>query len=81
MHDRMMEHQQAAANPPAYPDNAVGKHYLFRHTGETPRLAYKIMDTQHGSVKRKISEAATIFSRNPAINDRTELQSLRRFLV
>ena len=27
-HYRMMEHRSAAANPPAYPENAIGKHYL-----------------------------------------------------
>ena len=81
LHDRMMEHQRAAANPPSYPDNSVGKHYLYQHTGEAPRLSYEVIDTQHGTVKRKISEAATIFSRKPTINDRTELQPLRGFLV
>ena len=81
LHDRMMEHQRAAANPPSYPDNAIGKHYLFQHTGEAPDLSYDIMDIQHSTVKRKISEAATIFTRKPKINDRTELQSLKKFLV
>ena len=57
LHDRMMEHQRAATNPPAYPDNSVGKHYLLlRHTGESPRLSYDILDIQQGTVKRKISE-------------------------
>ena len=80
-HYRMMEHRRAAANPPAYPENAIGKHYLECHLGEKPDLSYKIIDIQHNTVKRKISEAAMIFSTSPSLNDRSELPSLRKFLV
>lgn len=55
----------AAANSPAYPDNSACKHYLLQHTGESPRLSCDIVDVRQGTVKRKISEAATIFNRKP----------------
>ena len=51
----MMEHQQTAANPASYPENSVGKHYLYQHAGEAPSLSYEVIDTQHGTLKRKIS--------------------------
>ena len=81
MHDRMMEHQRAAANPPSYPENAIGKHYLENHIDDKPKLSYQILDRQPNPVKRKIAEAAMIFGKSPVMNDRTELPSLRKFLV
>ena len=80
-HDRSMEHERAAANPPSYPNNAIGKHYLEHHTGQSPRLTYQVLDRQPDTVKRKISEAFEIMSLKPTINDKAELKSLRKFLV
>ena len=81
LHDRLMEHRRAGFNPPSYPDNAISKHYLEHHIDSAPDLEYTILDVQPNTVRRKISEAACIFNRSSGMNDRNELQSLKKFLV
>jgi len=81
LHDRLLEHQRAAFNPPSYPNNSVGEHYLTKHLGVEPKLKYKVLNVQNSTIRRKVSEAASILQHKPAINDKNELQYLRQFLV
>ena len=81
LQERMMEHRRACNNPPAYSENALGKHYLDQHVGEAADLSYKVLETQQVSVKRKVAEAYLIHRHRPALNDRDEMPRLRRFFV
>ena len=81
LQERMMEHRRACNNPPAYPENAMGKHYLAQHEGESADLSYEVLDTQRVAVKRKVSEAYRIHQSRPSVNDRQEMPKLRRFFV
>jgi hypothetical protein len=76
-----MEHRRACNNPPAYPENAMRKHYLAQHEGESADLSYEVLDTQRVAVKRKVSEAYRIHQSRPSVNDRQEMPKLRRFFV
>ena len=76
-----MEHLRAASNPSSYRDNSVGKHYSEHHPGETPDLAYDILDRQNITIRRKISEAIRILADKPNINDRDELLNLVKFVI
>mgnify|MGYP006146082981 CR=1 FL=1 len=79
--DRAMEHRRACNNPPAYPENALGKHYLETHSGEKADLSYEVLQTQRVPVKRKVAEAYIIHRDRPKLNNRDEMPGLRRFFV
>ena len=81
LHSRLMEHQRAAQNPVADPDNAVGQHYMRRHPKQIPKLSYKLLDIQPVTVRRKIVEEIYILREKTAINDRTELSYLCKYLI
>ena len=81
VHDRFSEHVRAAKNPQSYCDNAIGKHYQRCHNNIEPVLEFHILDRQSDIVRRKISEALTIFKNKPSLNDKNELLETRKFLI
>ena len=81
LHCRLMEHRRACLNPDTYPKNSLGQHYKRHHTGQSPKLTYKLMDIQSVTVRRKIVEAMYILQDSPSINDRNELTYLCKNLI
>ena len=81
LHDRMMEHTQAANNPSSNLNNGIGKHYMLHHPGCRASLKYEILDRQSSTARRKISEARRIFQDNPQMNDKNELKDLIKLIL
>ena len=83
LHDRMGEHLRYANNPRAasYKDEAFAVHYRDNHHDVDPSLSFEILGTERNTVLRKIKEAMLIHKLNPEINDKSECNTLLRFLV
>jgi hypothetical protein len=81
LHARLMEHRQAARNPRSNPENSLGQHYASQHRNQTPELAYRLLDIQSRTVRRKVVEAMYIMRESPELNDRSELSYLYKYLV
>lgn len=80
LHDRIGEHLRAMKNPSAHPNNAMGQHYATAHPGVKPRISVIILDCKPNTVKRKISEALYIQKQTPELNDKTELESIVKYI-
>ena len=81
LHHRLKEHVGAAANPTAYPDNALGQHYAELHNNCNAMLHVYILDIQQKTSRRKLSEALFIHKNKPTLNDKSELESVVKFIV
>ena len=82
---RFEEHYRSAANPTAksYKDKPLAKHYREKHPQHTgpPKLKLEIIDRGNSLVNRKIKEAKFLTKNKPTLNDKSELNNLRQFLV
>ena len=76
-----MEHCRFAANPSAYPKEALALHYAGHCQGLTPDLSFSILDRETSTVMRKIKEAFYIVNEKPEINLNEECNALERYLV
>ena len=81
LHQRLKEHVRAAANPTAYPDNALGQHYAELHINCSVKIHAYILDIQQKTSRRKLSEALFIHKNKPTLNDKSELKSVVKFIV
>ena len=81
LHHSLKEHVRAAANPTAYPENALGQHYAELHTNCNVMLDVYILDIQQKTSRRKLSEALFIHKNKPTLNDKSELESVVKFIV
>ena len=76
---RLKEHIRAASNPTSYPNNAMGQHYADMHNKCRPDFTVSILDTKM-KTQRKLSEALYIHKTNPTLNDKSELESVVKFI-
>ena len=83
LHQRLKEHVRAAANPIAYPDNALGQHYAELHINCSVKIHVYILDIQQKTSRRKLSRSLVInlFKKKPTLNDKSELESVVKFIV
>ena len=56
LHQRIKEHVRTAANPTAYPENALGQHYADLHTNCNMMLDVYILDIQQKTSRRKLCQ-------------------------
>ena len=56
-------------------------HYKTYHPGLTPKLKLEILGQESNTLRRKIVEAMYIMNKNPQINLKSELDTLRKFLL
>ena len=82
---RFDEHFRSAANPTAesYKEKPLAKHYRDKHPSHSgpPKLKLEIVDRGTSLVNRKIKEARFLVNKKPTLNDRSELNNLKQFLV
>ena len=78
---RLQEHIRAASNPLSYPNNAMGQHYSECHHNVKLSLEVSILDIQTHTTKRKLSEALFIHKNKPKLNDKSELESVVKFIT
>ena len=80
---RFDEHYKAAANPSckSYKNKALALHYSEHHPGMAPKLKLEILGTESNTLRRKIVEAMHIMNKNPQINLKSELETLRKYLI
>ena len=78
--DCIQEHIRAIRNPMSYPNNALGHHYITTHQGCQMNISVRILDVQRNTLKRKVSEALYIYNEKPSLNDKSELESLVKFV-
>ena len=82
---RFDEHFRNAANPTAesYKDKPLAKHFRHKHPSNNgpPKLRLEIVDRATSLVNRKIKEAKFLVNNKPTLNDRSELNNLKQFLV
>ena len=64
-----------------YPDNALGQHYAEFHNNCNVKLHVYILDIQQKTSQRKLSEALSIHKNKPTLNDKSELESVVKFIV
>ena len=90
VYDRLSEHYNYSNNPNAksYKEQTFAKHYLSKHTipgqvtkTKTPDLSFEVLTLESNTLKRKIKEAFLIRSRNPKINEKQELESLKTYMI
>ena len=80
---RFEEHYKCAANPTckSYKKKAFAQHYLQHHPGMDPKLELEILGRESNTVRRKVIEAMYIMNENPEINLKSELETLRKYLI
>ena len=82
---RFDEHYRNAANPTAesYKEKPPAKHYREKHCQHSgpPKLKLEIVDRGTTLINRKIKEARFLVNNKPTLNDRSELNNLKQFLV
>ena len=80
LNNRIVEHIRAAKNPQSYPNKALGHHYHSVHPNCQVDIRVVILDIQRNTLKRKLSEALFIHRNKPSLNDKSELESLVKYL-
>ena len=80
LNNRIVEHIRAAKNLQSYPNNALGHHYHSVHPNCQVDISVVILDIQRNTLKRKLSEALYIHRNKPSLNDKSELESLVKYL-
>ena len=80
LNNRIAEHIRAARNLQSYPNNALGHHYNTAHPNCQVDINVVILDIQRNSLKRKLSEALYISRSKPSLNDKSELESIVKYL-
>ena len=80
LNNRIVEHIRAAKNPQSYPNNALGHHYNTAHPNCQVDISVVILDIQRNTLKRKLSEALYIHRNKPSLNDKSELESIVKYL-
>ena len=80
LNNRIVEHIRAAKNLQSYPNNALGHHYHSVHPNCQVDISVVILDIQRNTLKRKLSEALYIHKNKPSLNDKSELESLVKYL-
>ena len=85
--DRLLNHRfkeqlRACRNPQTYPNNALGYHFLTAHPNCQVDISVFILDIQRNtsSSKRKLSEAFFIHRDRPLLNEKSELESIVKYL-
>ena len=81
LYHRIKEHLRAARNPATHPNNAIGQHHADKHPGSEPQVTVAILDCKRKTVERKMSEALYIHKHNPELNEKSELESVVKFIV
>ncbi len=85
LNHRFDEHYRSAANPSAksYIDKPLAKHYREKHSNHDgpPNLKLEIIDRGNSLIDRKIKEARFLVNNKPTLNDKSELNNLKQFLV
>ena len=86
IHYRLKEHIRAASNPTSYLNNAMGQHYANTHKNFNyckPNFTVSILNIiiKRKTQQRKLSEALYIHKTNPTLNDKSELESVMKFIV
>ena len=64
----------------SYSNNALGHHYITTHQGCQMNISVRILDVQRNTLKRKVSEVLYIYNERPSLNDKSELESLVKFV-
>ena len=82
-YDRLGEHYNYTKNPNAksYKAQTLAKHYSLHHNGLAPNLTFEITDIETNTLKRKIIEAYRIRNENPTLNDKNELDFIKRYMI
>ena len=80
LNNRIAEHIRAARNLQSYPNNALGHHYNTVHPNCQVDINVVILDIQRNTLKRKLSEALYISRSKPSLNDKSELESIVKYL-
>ena len=80
LNNRIVEHIRAAKNPQSYPNNALGHHYNTAHPNCQVDISVVILVIQRNTLKRKLSEALLIHRNKPSLNDKSELESIVKYL-
>ena len=82
VHDRFLEHRQAATTPHKHPSNGIACHYLEKHNGILPSLKLEILTSgTTNTITRKIYEAAYIKKLKPQLNAKEECEIVQAFLL
>ena len=82
VHDRFLEHRQAATTPHKHPNNGIACHYFEKHIGTSPTLNLEILTSgTTNTITRKIKEAAYIKKLKPSLNAKEECEIVQAFLL
>ena len=84
IHDRFLEHRQAATKPhkPKHKSNGIACHYLEKHNGTLPSLKLEVLTSGiMKTVQRKIIEASYIKRLKPELNNKDECELVQSFLL
>lgn len=82
IHDRFLEHRQAATTPHKHLCNGIACHYLEKHKGVLPSLKLEILASgTTNTIKRKIIEASYIKRLKPELNNKDECELVQSFLL
>ena len=80
LNHRIKEHLRACRNPQTYPNNALGHHFVTVHPNCQVDISVFILDIQRNTLKRKLSEALFIQGDRPVLNEKSELESIVKYL-
>ena len=81
--ERLSEHLNYTKNPTAksYNDKTLAQHYLNYHKGQKSDLKFEILYLERNTLKRKIKEAYAINKLLPKLNEKIELENIRKYIM
>lgn len=82
-YERLSEHYNYMNNPTAksYKELTLAKHYNTLHNQCEPDLTFEILAVEGNTLKRKIREAYYIRNRAPTLNEKFELEYIKKYMI
>ena len=83
VYDRLIEHWRYAKSPgnKSYKEMTLAKHYLSQHPGLGPNLKFEVLCVETNTLKRKVREAYYILHTKPQLNEKQELETVKKFIL
>ena len=83
VYERLIEHWRYASNPAAtsYKEKTMARHYLVEHPGLEPDFKFEVVCREANTLKRKIQEAYCILHTQPSLNEKLEMETVKKFIL
>ena len=80
---RLTEHYNYANNPTAksYVEKTMATHYATQHNKVAPAFKFEVLAREQNTLRRKVKEAYFIRSLKPALNEKQEMDQIKKFLL